>query len=59
MADRLAGGNLASLLAQFEAEGLAWEQVAKRLYVAHGIEVTGETLRKWAALLNEAGEVVA
>lgn len=59
MADRLSGGRLADILSDFVTEGMAWERMAKQLYVDHGVEVTGETLRKWHSLLVDADEVPA
>jgi len=50
MADRLLGGQLGARLTELRAEGLSWEDIAKRLHV-DGVEVSGETLRAWGATL--------
>lgn len=47
MADRLAGGNLEQILADYRDAGLSSDAVARRLYAAHGIEVTGNTVATW------------
>lgn len=59
MADRLCGHRLAEIVLLFAADGMAWDRMAKQLYVNYGIEVTGETLRKWHSLLVDANEVPA
>lgn len=58
MADRLAGGNLATLIVDLAAAGTPWDQMAKRLFADHGVEVTSETLRKWASILDADDESV-
>lgn len=52
MADRMAGGTLESKLRAMRAGGESWEAITRRLYEAHGIEVTGQTLRMWGAELG-------
>lgn len=52
MAERLAGGELALKLAQMFDQSHSWEQVARDLYATYGIEVTGQTLRRWAEQLG-------
>lgn len=52
MADRLTGGRLASLIAAYRAEGLSWDDVARKLYDDGGVEANGETIRKWATALG-------
>lgn len=60
MANRLAGGDLPGLLAQLRGEGLSWDDIGRRLHVDHGVEVSAETLRRWAADLGiEPKEAVA
>lgn len=45
--DRILDGHLADLLRQWKAEDMTHEQIARKLYIEHGIDVTGETVRKW------------
>jgi hypothetical protein len=52
MAERLAGGDLAELLAAQFAKTGSWEQVARDLYATYGITITGQTLRRWAEQLG-------
>lgn len=47
MADRLAGGNLASDLLNHRASGLSLDATARQLYADHGIEVTRQTVANW------------
>jgi len=52
MADHLAGGKLAEVLgAKFDA-GVPWEVVSRHLFAEFGIDVTGQTLRRWALVLG-------
>ena len=52
MADRLAGGRLADVLATQKAELRSWEAVSRHLHAEFGIEVTSETLRRWGIELG-------
>ena len=47
MADRLAGGRLAGILAERRADGQSFDQIARELYAEHGIEVTRQTVANW------------
>jgi len=58
MADQLAGGHLVRAMTDAYAESGSWEDVSRRLYRDHGIQVSGQTLRRWAADLG-IGEAVA
>jgi hypothetical protein len=49
MANRLCGGKLDSILADYGSRGLSPRQVCNRLYAEHGIEVTHPTAAKWLA----------
>lgn len=51
MADRLVGGQLASLISECRETGLSWDDTSHRL-VTHGVTVTPETLRRWARQLG-------
>jgi hypothetical protein len=59
MADRLAGGNLDAVLADYKRRGLSARQVCNRLYAEHGIEVTHPTAGKWLASVPDEPEAVA
>ena len=52
MADRLAGGNLAETIMAMRSEGLSLDGIARRLYAAHGIEVTRQTVANWVAAIE-------
>lgn len=52
MADRLADGKLAEVLADKHDELRSWEAVSRHLHTAFGIEVTSETLRRWGIELG-------
>jgi hypothetical protein len=47
MADRLLGGRLDEVLRTHREQGLGAEDIARRLYAEAGIEVSGETVRRW------------
>ena len=48
MADRLTGGRLDAIIAEGRAAGRSYEDIARRLYADHGVEVTRQTLANWA-----------
>lgn len=48
MADRLADGKLAEIIARGRAEGLSFDDIARRLYADFGIEVTRQTVANWS-----------
>ena len=50
MADRLADGQLQALMDQYYAESHSWEDVSRRLFADHGIQLSGQTLRRWSRL---------
>jgi hypothetical protein len=52
MADRLLDGKLADQMATLYAETSSWAEVARRLLVNHGIQVSDQTLRRWAEQLG-------
>lgn len=47
MADRLADGQLADIIAEGRASGLSYDEIGRRLYADFGIEVTRQTLANW------------
>lgn len=47
MADKMAGGRLAEIIANGRAEGLSFDDIARRLYADFGIEVTRQTVANW------------
>lgn len=46
-ADRLAGGELATVLEKLSAEGHSYAGIASRLYADYGIEVSHQTVGTW------------
>lgn len=58
MADRLAGGQLADLMASYRTDGMSWDDIARKLY-GLGVEANGETLRLWAKTLGITDESAA
>lgn len=52
MADHLAGGRLLELLTEKAANEVPWEVVSRQLYADFHIDVTGQTLRRWAVILG-------
>lgn len=59
MADRLAKGRLAEILAEFKANGASYSYVVRELYARHGIEVTAPTVGVWYSRLDEPSEASA
>lgn len=57
MADRMAGGNLAALILADKAAHFSAEEIARRLYADFGIEVTGQTLRRWLRELDDQAPI--
>jgi intein-encoded DNA endonuclease-like protein len=55
MADRLAQGRLALIVAEWRSEGQSHEAIVRRLYADFGIEVTRQTLAKWIDGIEKAG----
>lgn len=51
------GGGLIALLASSRELGLSFEEISRRLYAEHGIEVSGQTLRNWNRKLMDEAEV--
>jgi hypothetical protein len=52
MADKLAGGQLESLMGRLYGDSGSWEEVSRRLYAEHAITISGQTLRRWAEQLG-------
>ncbi|HWI02637.1 MAG TPA: hypothetical protein VNT52_02255 [Acidimicrobiales bacterium] len=52
MADKLADGRLVEMMTTLYGETGSWEEVSRRLYAAHGITLSGQTLRRWADQLG-------
>jgi hypothetical protein len=52
MADRLLGGRLLELLREYRRQQLGTEAIASRLYAEAGVEVSGETVRRWCLALG-------
>lgn len=47
--DRLLGGTLAQRIETGRAEGKSYERLARELCVEFEIDITSETIRRWAA----------
>ena len=54
MADRLTDGHLAEILNDHRARNLGYEDIARRLFADHGIEVTRQTVATWCERVKEA-----
>lgn len=52
MADRLADGRLAEIIAEQRAAGTSFEAIARQLHADHGIEVSGTTVANWSRALD-------
>jgi hypothetical protein len=52
LADRVSGGKLESEIRTLRGMGHPYAQIATRLYVSHGIQVTPMTVRNWARALG-------
>lgn len=59
MADRLAGGTLADQLREMRGDDLSFDEIGRRLYAEHGIEVTRQTISNWCETLGITTEVRA
>ena len=59
MADHLAEGRLLDVLREKAAAGVPWEVVSRQLYADFRIDVTGQTLRRWADQLGIGAVPVA
>lgn len=52
MADRLSGGQLRELMSHYITDSGSWEHVARELHTQAGVEVSGQTLRRWARVMG-------
>lgn len=52
MVDRLLDGRLEATLRAQRAEGVSWEEMARRLYAEHHAPISGATLRSWGKQLG-------
>lgn len=52
--NELVGGRLGEMIAQYRADGLSWDAIARELYVAtdHKATVTGPAIKVWAQRLG-------
>lgn len=55
MADRLAGGQLDTIVAGLLADDQSWSAISRILHDDHGIDVTRVTLAKWYRHLSPTG----
>ena len=54
MADKLANGKLGEILTAGRMGGQSYDDIARRLYADHGIEVTRQTIANWCEMTGEA-----
>lgn len=52
MADRLTEGQLTAILTAHRTNGRSYEEISRRLWAEHGIEVTRQTVARWGKLLG-------
>lgn len=48
LVERILNGRLTDVLVQCRRDGMSFERIARHLGAEHGIEVTGEQVRKWS-----------
>lgn len=51
MADRLVDGRLAEIIVGYHAEGHPAEHISRLMWAEHGVDVSGQTLRRWVPVL--------
>ncbi len=51
MADRMVDGQLALIIVGYHNEGHSHEHISRLLWAEHGIDVSGQTLRRWVPIL--------
>ena len=56
MADRMVEGRLAQIIVDYHAEGHSHEHISRLLWAEHGIDVSGQTLRRWVPMLLAEAE---
>lgn len=59
MADRMVDGRLAQIILSYHAEGNTAEHISRLLWAEHGIDVSGQTLRRWLPVLIAEANAVA
>lgn len=59
MADRLVDGNLAQIIVGYHNAGHSHEHISRLLWAEHGVDVSGQTLRRWVPILVAENEAVA
>lgn len=59
MADNMVGGRLAQIIVGYHADGHSHEHISRLLWADHGIDVSGQTLRRWVPILVAETEAVA
>jgi hypothetical protein len=52
MADHMIPGGLAAAMVRLFAASGSWEQVSRQLYAEYGVVISGQTLRRWARILD-------
>lgn len=56
MADSLAGGDLEGVLRRWRGEGMGYEEISRRLYADYRVELSAQTVRRWAKELGADSE---
>ncbi len=51
MADRMVDGRLGQIIVGYHNEGHSHEHISRLLWAEHGIDVSGQTLRRWVPVL--------
>lgn len=59
MADRLADGRLSEIIVGYHVGGHSHEHISRLLWAEHGIDVSGQTLRRWVPILVADAQAVA
>lgn len=50
------GGRIDSIIRAERSKGLSYDEIARRLFAAHQVEISGNTLRTWARELGIEAE---
>jgi len=51
MADNMVGGRLAAIIVGYHNDGHPAEHISRLLWAEHGVDVSGQTLRRWLPML--------
>ncbi len=59
MADRMVEGRLALIIVGYHNEGHSHEHISRLLWAEYGVDVSGQTLRRWVPILVADAQAVA